>query len=109
MNINAYLKNLLDNDVPVYVSAGNEAQNSRQNVDTAPAVFKVSDFPLVVVGANDLAGNKAVFPQRGPLVTIWGPRYWNLMPKLQLLVVGTEAETRFPKSPAPYWHPFLRL
>jgi hypothetical protein len=28
---------------------------------------------------------------------------------LQLLVVGAEAETHFLESPAPYWHPLLRL
>lgn len=73
------IKTLLDNDVPVFVSAGNSAQiydddgNLRPNVDTSPANFEGPDYPLIVVGATDFTGTPAPFSQAGDHVQVWAP------------------------------------
>lgn len=70
---------LLRNDVPVVVSAGNDADkddskgNKRVVVDTVPAIFEGPDYPLVVVGATDFTGKPADFSQGGDKVKILGP------------------------------------
>ena len=70
---------LMLDDVIVICSAGNNAlerdQNGalRSNVDTAPAVFETDDYPLIVVGATDFAGNEADFSQKGDKVKILAP------------------------------------
>ena len=73
------IQNLLNNDVIVVCAAGNSAQsrddegNLRKDVDTAPAVYSGSDFPLIVIGAVDNAGNRAAFSQGGPRVKTHAP------------------------------------
>lgn len=67
------IKNLLNNDVPVIVAAGNHAkEGGRQEVDTSPAINAAPDFPLVVVGATNYDGEIAGFSQTGDKVSIYG-------------------------------------
>ena len=71
----AQMKVLLDNDVPIVVSAGNHAEKDggRPDVDTAPGVFEGPDFPLIVIGNCDSDGKKVSSSQAGPHLTIWAP------------------------------------
>lgn len=75
------LKVLLDNDVPVFVSAGNHAREKdengntipRPNVDTIPAIFEGENYPLIVVGAVNFDGTGWPLGQSGPHVQLWAP------------------------------------
>ena len=67
------IKNLLDNDIPVIVAAGNYALASsngqlRTNVDTTPGFFEGPNYPLIVAGAVDNNRNPWLKSQRGPHV-----------------------------------------
>ena len=79
MALKRFIKELLDSDVPVLVSAGNHAQhydddgNLRPNADTVPAIFEGSDYPLIVVGCVDFTGTPAPFSQGGNHVQVWAP------------------------------------
>lgn len=74
-----FIKVLLDNNVPVVLSSGNDARkedkdgNKRTNIDLAPAIFEGPDFPLIVVGATDNTGRTASFSQGGDHLTISAP------------------------------------
>ncbi len=74
-----YIKTLLDNDVPVFVAAGNHAEkyddhgNLRPNVNTAPAIFEGPDYPLIVVGNTDFTGTPSPTSQGGDHVQVWAP------------------------------------
>ncbi|KAG9228985.1 hypothetical protein BJ875DRAFT_446379, partial [Amylocarpus encephaloides] len=58
------IKGLLDMDVPMFVSAGNETEDpSRRDVDTYPALFAAPDYPLIVVGSTDHGGARSSFSQ----------------------------------------------
>ena len=72
------IERLMKNDVIVVTSAGNDAEKEhdgkkRTEVDQAPAIFASDDYPIIVVGATDNAGNKAAFSQGGNKVAILGP------------------------------------
>lgn len=73
------IKLLLDNDIPVVLSSGNDAReedkngNKRTNIDSAPAIFEGPDFPLIVIGATDNTGQPANFSQGGDHLTISAP------------------------------------
>ena len=70
------IKLLLDNDIPVFVTAGNDAQKIsngqlRTNVDTPPGLFEAPDFPIIVAGAVDAKRTPRPDSQRGPHVQLW--------------------------------------
>ena len=75
------IKVLLDNDVPVFVSAGNHAVEKdkggniirRPNVDTTPGIFEGENYPLIVVGAVNFDGTTYFGSQAGPHVQLWAP------------------------------------
>ena len=69
------IQTLLDNDVPVVVAAGNEAQKDggRPDVDTAPAVFEGPDYPIIVIGNCNNAGGRTASSQAGNHLAIWAP------------------------------------
>ncbi len=73
------IKVLLDNNVPVVLSSGNDARevdkdgNKRTKIDLAPAIFEGPDFPLIVVGATDNTGQTASFSQGGDHLTMSAP------------------------------------
>ena len=70
------IKLLLDNDIPVFVGAGNKALETwngqlRTNTDAPPGLFEGPDYPIIPAGA---VNNKRVpweKSQRGPHVQIW--------------------------------------
>jgi cerevisin len=66
------IKDLFNLDVPVFFPAGNFAEDpARANVDTLPALWAESNFPLVVVGSTSKNGRKSAFSQGGPKVTVY--------------------------------------
>lgn len=73
------IKVLLDNNVPVVLSSGNDAREEdkdgkkRTNIDLAPAIFEGPDFPLIVIGATDNTGQTAGFSQGGDHLTMSAP------------------------------------
>jgi hypothetical protein len=75
------IKVLLDNDVPVFVAAGNHAIekdkdgniNRRTNVDTAPGIFEGENYPLIVVGSVKFDGTPSPTSQAGLHVQLWAP------------------------------------
>lgn len=58
--------------VPVVVTSGNGRRTVDQ-VDKAPAVLYAADFPIIVVGGTDPAGNRGVYSQGGPKVAVHAP------------------------------------
>ena len=69
---------ILDNDIPVFIAAGNNANQyvrgkRRFNVDTAPAIFEGDDCPVVVVGNSDNIGKRYTTSQGGPRVQVFAP------------------------------------
>lgn len=72
------IKRLLDDGIPVIMSAGNKALEKnngryRTNVDTVPQIFEGTDYPAILVGMVDDAGNPHEASQRGPHVQVWAP------------------------------------
>lgn len=68
----ANIQTLMDNDIPVFVAAGNRSPG-RPNVDTAPQVFAGQDYPLIVVGACDMSGLRAFISKAGSQISLYAP------------------------------------
>ena len=67
------IKHLLDNGIPVFLAAGNEAElmyngQLRTSVDETPAIFEGPDCPTAVVGNVDSTRTPHKSSQRGPYV-----------------------------------------
>jgi hypothetical protein len=69
--LRAAIKKVMDMDVPVVVSGGNYADKGRPNIDQIPALFAEPDYPLIVVGSANAAGDPSTFSQTGPQLTIY--------------------------------------
>ncbi|KAJ5578049.1 uncharacterized protein N7459_007013 [Penicillium hispanicum] len=72
----SYYKQMVDLGAVIVVSAGNDKENGRDNVDQYPALFaQEADFAesMVVVGSVDIDGYPSKFSQGGPLVQVWAP------------------------------------
>ena len=68
------IEELMNMDVPVIAGAGNYArQAARTNVDTVPAYWAGSDYPLIVVGSTQHGGARSDFSQTGLKVTLHAP------------------------------------
>ena len=75
IRVKEIIKEIFEAGSIVVVTAGNYAEApGRSNVDTIPASWASSEFPLIVVGAVDNLGNRASFSQTGSnLVTMHAP------------------------------------
>ena len=67
--LSAVIQKVMDMDVPVVVSAGN-TMPGHPNIDTVPAVFAGTDYPIIVVGSAKKTGDKSSFTPNGPQITI---------------------------------------
>ncbi|KAK9770403.1 putative Peptidase S8/S53 domain-containing protein [Seiridium cardinale] len=66
------LQELFALDVPVITASGNDRKNE-PDVDTIPAQWARSEYPLIVVGSVDFDGKRSDFSQGGAQVTIHAP------------------------------------
>ena len=68
------IQDIFAEGVSIVVASGNEARDpDRQLVDSMPARWAAPSFPLIVAGAVDNLGSRAIFSQRGDLLTTWAP------------------------------------
>jgi hypothetical protein len=58
--------------IPVVASSGNRRRNS-DAINRLPQVLSAPDFPLINVGASDVNGERAVFSQGGPQLSVHAP------------------------------------
>jgi len=75
LTVKTYFQEIFDLGGTIIVPSGNDAETpGRQaDVDTLPAGWESSTFPLVVVGAVDNTGSPAPFSQGPTHVTVWAP------------------------------------
>ena len=74
-SIKSLIQDLFAQDVIVVTCAGNDATRRSSAVNTVPAIWSASDFPLVVAGAATTAGDFARFARgtSNPRGIIWAP------------------------------------
>ncbi|KAI1770791.1 peptidase S8/S53 domain-containing protein [Hypoxylon cercidicola] len=71
MEMRQYIQDIMDFDVPVVVTAGNEANDGRFIVDDLPGILEGPDFPMIVVGSTTPNGEIASSSQRGDHVQLY--------------------------------------